>query len=102
MSMVMNPPPELIGRSFGRRRVIARGRSRNGRAYWVCECRCGELSEVRTDDLINGKAKTCGCWKLRHGEAMNGGTREYRAWRDAKKRCSNHTDPGFRNYGGRG
>jgi hypothetical protein len=29
--------------------------------YWECICECGEISNVRAGDLINGKIKSCGC-----------------------------------------
>jgi len=40
---------------------------------------------------------------FRHGEAVRGKmTREYEAYRNAKKRCRNCHEPYFKDYGGRG
>lgn len=32
-----------------------------GRGYFLCECKCGNLCEVRRDLLISGNTSSCGC-----------------------------------------
>lgn len=31
--------------------------------YWKCKCQCGQIKEVRSDQLRGGTTKSCGCWK---------------------------------------
>lgn len=52
----------LIGRKFGRLRVIANA-SRKG--YVVCKCDCGNIHEVRACSLTKRKQPTvsCGCYR---------------------------------------
>lgn len=61
----------LINAKFGKLHVIKReGKTKQGSVLWMCICKCGKKSLVKTSSLINGKTKSCGC--LRHldkGEA---------------------------------
>lgn len=58
----------LPGTQFGRLTVIERDLSRddptktNGRAaFWRCSCSCGETKVTRSDSLLQGWTKSCGC-----------------------------------------
>ena len=60
MSKIRN---DLTGRRFGRLIVIARGYiipPKHG-TYWECRCDCGGAALARSDGLITGKRKSCGC-----------------------------------------
>lgn len=35
-----------------------------GPSLWECLCQCGRLKNVRTQNLLNGRTKSCGCWRL--------------------------------------
>lgn len=35
-----------------------------GPSLWECLCQCGRIKHVRTQNLLNGRTKSCGCWKL--------------------------------------
>lgn len=52
----------LIGRRFGRLRVIANS---NRKGFVVCECDCGNIHEVRSGSLTKSKNPTtsCGCYR---------------------------------------
>ena len=51
-----------IGERFGRLVIIGPGvRSVNGRFRWKCLCDCGELINVRLNNLTSGRTKSCGC-----------------------------------------
>ena len=56
---------DLIGQKFGRWTVLQKASSRNNNhtPYWLCQCDCGVVREVRQQGLISGKSKSCGCYK---------------------------------------
>lgn len=50
----------LIGRNFGRLRVIANDRAKPG--YVICECKCGNKVSVRSYNLTKkNPTQSCGC-----------------------------------------
>lgn len=51
----------LAGTKFGKLLVVSRAENKSGRIYWYCKCECGNTKNIRTDTLINGTAKSCGC-----------------------------------------
>ncbi len=77
------------------------------RGGWLCLCVCGTETTVRAFRLKSGHTKSCGCLQKeavkRTGEQnrTHGGTdsSEFLAWRNARVRCEDLTNP---NYGGRG
>lgn len=97
---------ELYGQVFGRLTVIGRASpGTRGRTRWTCQCECGRLVTVLTDNLKR-QTTSCGCRRVEvcrtllrtHGETY---TREYSAWENAKHRCHpNHRSA--RDYHDRG
>lgn len=60
---------DLTGQKFGRLTVIKRSeRKSNQAAYWLCQCDCGNITEVRSTALRNGQTQSCGC--LRKEKAL--------------------------------
>lgn len=56
---------DLTGMRFGRLVALEVDRSRSEPGvYWLCMCDCGEQSSVRTDGLITGVVRSCGCYWL--------------------------------------
>lgn len=52
---------DLRGKVFGELTVIEPAPKRNDKyTRWVCRCKCGKDTEVRTDYLTNGHTTTCG------------------------------------------
>ena len=51
----------LIGKTFNRLTVIKEAPSKNKKTYWICKCECGNIIEVRADQLKSGNTKSCGC-----------------------------------------
>lgn len=101
-------PPLPVGMKFGKLTVIGRSAVRKHRhAYYACTCTCGQHTAanpiaVRKYHLQSGHAQSCGC--SRRGKKHNGsgraggglwGAREYKAYYDAKRRC---TDPNHFDY----
>lgn len=64
---------DLTGQKFGRLTVIKFDQerfdadydsgNRHYQQYWICECSCGNIISVWKSQLINGKTKSCGCYK---------------------------------------
>lgn len=53
---------DLTGQRFGRLEVLGRAASyQNIHAKWVCQCECGNLTEVMGQHLRAGRTKSCGC-----------------------------------------
>ena len=58
---------DRTGKRFGKLVVIEKvqkpeGKNRKG-VYWLCECDCGRQIEIRSDSLVRGSTKSCGCYK---------------------------------------
>ena len=52
-----------IGDKFNKLTIIAESsrRAANGGKYWICQCECGNIKEIRADHLKDGHTKSCGC-----------------------------------------
>lgn len=97
----------LIGKRFGRLKVVAFLGIKNRKRYWMCKCDCGNEKEVYTAYLNNGKTRSCGCLLAeirkvsgtKHGMAN---TKTYSSWSCMIQRCTNPKHKGYKRYGGRG
>lgn len=58
------PRKEIAGRVFGWLKAI--GPADN--IAWHCHCACGHRMVVRTNHLLNGRTRSCGCWRWRPAE----------------------------------
>lgn len=81
--------------------------------FWNCRCDCGKIACVRSNHLMTGNTKSCGCWKaeelrqnprgLKHGMARPGRVDSlYRRWQGILTRCRNKHSQFYHRYGGRG
>ena len=64
---------DLTGKVFGRLTVLrdsGKRRSGSGGVIWTCQCKCGQLKEVRQDALLSGVTVSCGCIKSRGNEKV--------------------------------
>jgi hypothetical protein len=94
---------DLLGRVFGRLTVV----EKVGYRRWRSTCSCGGTAISKAQNLVSGKAKSCGCLarelaanlKRTHGASD---TRAHNTWNGIIQRCTNPNNPHFRNYGGRG
>lgn len=101
---------DLTGQKYGLLTVIGLKDTDTRKTYWVCQCECGNIKEVRSDSLLCGAIKSCGCLKREqdkvnltknHRHKMSG-TRLYFEWQGMKGRCYNPHDPRYDRWGGRG
>lgn len=108
---------DLTGQRFGRLTVIGLKETDTRKTYWVCQCDCGNVKEARSDSLLAGSIRSCGCMKreqdkknlvnpsmIKAAEAgfKRGNTRLYTIWQNMRGRCNNINDPRYHRYGGRG
>ena len=54
-----------IGKRYGKLTVIKKAPSRKGRAYWVCQCDCGNICEISGTNLRAGQ-QGCGCGQIKN------------------------------------
>lgn len=111
---MIKPPPDWVGKSFGRLTVISFAEKRRSVCYWNCKCSCGNLRTVRSYALERGETISCGCYaserrkatraRLDHGYSplKNNVRPEYRAYHSAKARCENPKNISYPRYGGKG
>ena len=50
---------DLSGKSFGRWTVLEGAEERSSGLYWLCECECGTIKEVRGASLSRGESTGC-------------------------------------------
>ena len=83
--------------------------SPNGGAQWLCRCECGVEKVVSANNLVRGRAKSCGCAsnemrsrkQIKHGQSrVKSGA--YSSWHAMKQRTQNGKTKQFIDYGGRG
>lgn len=93
----------MIGSRFGR--MIVLQIQSGGRV--LAHCDCGREKSVMAAHLKTNRTMSCGCARAEmlsarrktHGMTES---REYRAWRHMKERCTNPKTIGFEQWGGRG
>lgn len=101
---------DLTGQKFGLLTVIGLAETDTRKTYWVCKCDCGNMKTVRSDSLLCGAIKSCGCIKRKQDEAnltknhrhKMSGTRIYSEWQGMKGRCYNKGNARYADWGGRG
>ena len=94
----------LESRRFGKLSVVEKTENMGTRTAWICICDCGNKKKVRTNDLLRGKTKSCGCEERKtHGNRRVGNTSpEYNSWVAMKSRCFDSNSVHYNRYGGRG
>lgn len=102
----MSIPYNLLGRQFGYLTVVERLQNyrKDGRVYWLCNCKCGKTNIVPTYRLTDGTTKSCGCRKFESHNATHGmkHTRIYDIWCGIVQRCYNPNNKSYSRYGARG
>ena len=103
---------DVTGQRFGRLSVLEYvGNNEKNYAMFRCKCDCGNEVIVKGRNLRTGHTQSCGCYckdrtreaslqyKTTHGQS---GSRLYIIWQSMKKRCYNHKNKSYDDYGGRG
>lgn len=104
----MNKSHNIKGERFNRLVAIEyMYRDKGKSSRWLCRCDCGKEISVEIASLRSGNTQSCGCLRLErvrdkistHGKSY---TTEYHAWGNMVQRCTNPSNPEYKNYGGRG
>ena len=102
---------DLTNMRFGQQVAIRPcGKNKSGNILWLCKCDCGNTHVVPSGKLVQGKSKSCGCYRRKnstcmlekHGITTGGKPRTFIIWNGMKSRCLNHNSTSYKNYGGRG
>jgi len=104
---------DMIGRTFGKRTVIALAPtpSWHTKAFWRMRCICGREDDILGQALRDGKANQCKDCRAKefilrgttHGQARQGKiTTEFRIWTGMIDRCTNPRSDHWKWYGERG
>lgn len=55
---------DLVGQKFGHLTVLEYKKVPDlAKYYWICKCKCGNITRVKTKDLLDKKIRSCGCLK---------------------------------------
>lgn len=98
---------DLTGKIFGRLYVCKPVRKCGRNNVYLCQCDCGNYTEVLQSNLIQGKSSSCGCYQKelaskrfsKHGKRN---TRLYEIYYNMKSRCYNENNKRYDSYGGKG
>lgn len=98
----------LIGKKYGRWMIVKEiDRTNKALRRFLVRCECGKEKGVNFPVLVNGKSRSCGCWKtesIRQRDNYHGlkKTLLYGVWINMKTRCYNKKNIKYTCYGGRG
>lgn len=57
---------DITGQKFGRLTVLHRDETRpkghGKKAYWICQCDCGNIKSIKGDHIRSGLVVSCGCY----------------------------------------
>ena len=96
-----------VGDSFGYWVIIdSAPPDKWGYTMWLCKCQCGTIKAVAQSELLQGRSKSCGCYRkaLAHARHIkHGGWKErlYEIWHSMKKRCDPKNAEFYPRYAGR-
>lgn len=100
----MSKVKDISGQKFGRLSVVRfAGSNHLKHATWEVLCSCGTQFIVRSNDLVQGRTKSCGCLQ-KENRITHGMTDHplYGIWDAMKQRCYNPNNKHYKDYGGRG
>lgn len=91
------------GRQFGNLTVVRFDPESKIQTRWIVRCVCGREKSVFAFSLRSGGSKSCGIEPcVGRGTHYSTNTRLFNIWSKMRARCECATNPGYKNYGGRG
>lgn len=105
-----NREKRLLGKTFFDLKVVSvlTQQLPKGEFLLACQCVCGNLTNVRSNNIKTGTTKSCGCrrksgHRFIHGHSKKSQTsKTYNSWLSMKQRCENKNHIAYERYGGRG
>lgn len=97
-----------IGDKFNKLTVLEKTNQRINRSIiYKCQCDCGNITYVKSTNLIKGYIKSCGCLQKEMANKLNkthglSRTKLFYIYQDMKKRCSVKNHHAYKYYGKRG
>ena len=98
----------LIGTKFNSLTILGiESHNKTGHYKLLCKCDCGNQKSIRSDKVINGITKTCGCKGIGcNAYTQKGISRKYSnlysCWNIMRHRCYDVNNEKYANYGARG
>ena len=97
----------IVGKRFGRLRVVEFSHIKNRASYWKCICDCGNEKIIYRGALTSGDTISCGCFHKEHNAEYGfkhgkTNTKLYSVWSGMIQRCTNCKASNYKRYGGRG
>lgn len=91
----------MIGQRFGKLEVVERVIPAKPSKYvrYRCRCECGGETVVYSHHLKSGATQSCGNCRGAKGHSR---TPTYKSWESMRRRCTDETHHGHKNYAGRG
>ena len=98
---------DLTGLPFGRLTVLSLDSKEGTKYVWRCKCKCGNVTYVRSGNLVTGEVESCGCLRLEKLREVcvthdRSKTSEFQTWASILQRCCNPKNTRYYDYGGRG
>nr|DAU82701.1 MAG TPA: PVL ORF-50-like family [Caudoviricetes sp.] len=102
---------DLTGMTFGRLTVLRFSRKIQKHYFYTCQCKCGNIKDVRSDQLTRGIAKSCGCLQKDIAKVVMAQTMRthgmakhplHHIFNTMKQRCYNPKCREYKDYGERG
>lgn len=97
---------DRVGGVYGRLTVVGfHSKTKKGEIKWECICICGNSAIVRSQNLVKGHTKSCGCFGRENPSHKKHGLRNhplYLIWRSMLTRCYDKNSPSYRLYGAKG
>ena len=98
---------DLTGKKFESWLVLSHAGRRGHHQLWWCQCKCGSVVKVSSDNLRSGRSTKCrSCARFKHGHANDShgkkASPEYKSWAGMLNRCLNPNADRYKDWGGRG
>ena len=99
---------DLTNQVFGRLTVIEfAGFGSSHKTLWKCKCECGNEITVKSNSLVTGHTRSCGCLEIETKKKNNlkHGLRNdplYPTWLNMRDRCNNPNNSHYKYYGKKG
>ena len=76
-------------------------KGKNKSNYFICQCECGRIAEIRANHLLNDNQETCGRYHKKYQDSQIG-AKIYSAWNGMIQRCYSTKSHKYYAYGARG